>query len=247
VRLADLGYFSLRVLAEQPQVYFLVRPQTNVIVYDAAGDAFHLDEFLRQCQCDEMDQAVFVGSSQHLPCRLLARRVPPEVAQQRRRRLKERARKKGATLSPTTLALADWTLFLTNVPSQLLSLSEAFAVARCRWQIELVFKLWKSLGRLDDWCTTNPWRILCEVYAKLLIMLLQHWLFLLCQLSRLDRSFIQAAQTLQQFALTLASTLSSPSRFRHTLLSIKRCLSHGCRLNRSRKHPRTFQLLEGLA
>src|ERR1700694_1895552 len=247
LRLADLGYFSLRVFEEQPDVYFLTRPQANIMVYDAAGGAFHLDEFLLHCDRDEIDEAVFAGSSQHLACRLLARRAPLDVAQQRRRRLKERARKKGHTISPTTLALADWTLFMTNVPSKLLSLAEAFIVARCRWQIELIFKLWKSHGRIDEWNTTNPWRILCEVYAKLLIMLIQHWLFLLCQLASLDRSFIKAVQTLQQFALAFASTLSSPSRFLQTLLLIKRSLSHGCRLNRSRKHPRTFQLLEGLA
>jgi len=176
LRLADLGYFSLKVLDEQPEVYFLVRPQANIIIYDAAGGAFHLDEFLHHCDRDEIDEAVFAGSSQHIPCRLLARRAPPDVAQQRRRRLNERARKKGDTLSPTTLALADWIVFITNVPAKLLSLAEAFVVARCRWQIELIFKLWKSHGRIDEWNTINPWRILCEVYAKLLIMLFQHWM-----------------------------------------------------------------------
>ncbi len=247
LRLADLGYFSLPVLAEQPDVYYLMRLQANVIVYDAAGSACQVDQFLLHCNRDEIDAAVFIGNAQHLPCRLLARRAPPDVSQQRRRRLKERAHKRGTTLSPTTLALADWIVFITNVPLALLSLAEAFMVAHCRWQIELIFKLWKSHGRVDEWNTINPWRIWCEVYAKLLIMLIQHWLFLMCQLCDLDRSFIKAAQTLRKFALALASTLSSPSRFYLILMSIKHCLSHGCYLNRSVKQPRTFQLLEKLA
>ena len=31
----------------------------------------------------------------------------------------------------------------------------------------------------DEWRTNNPWRVLCELYAKLIGLLLQHWLILL--------------------------------------------------------------------
>ena len=48
----------------------------------------------------------------------------------------------------------------------------------CDYNIELLFKLWKSQGRVDESRSTKPWRILCEVYAKLLAMLVQHWVFL---------------------------------------------------------------------
>ncbi len=52
-------------------------------------------------------------------------------------------------------------------------------LVRERWQIELLFKLWKPYGCLDEWRTSHPWRILCEVDAKLMGLLLQHWRFLL--------------------------------------------------------------------
>ncbi len=247
LRLADLGYFSLEVLAEQPDVYFLVRPQSNVVVFDAEGHSWHLHELLAQCTDDELDLPVHVGRQQRVPGRLLARRAPPQVAQEHRRRLKERARKKGTTLSVATLALADWLLFITNVPVEMLTLAEAFTLARCRWQIEWLFKRWKSYGRLDEWRSTKPWRILCEVYAKLLGLVLQHWLCLPMAWRHLDRSLVKAAQTIQKFALALASTLVAPRRFQQTLAALQRCLAAGCRMNRSVKAPRTFQLLEGLA
>ena len=67
-------------------------------------------------------------------------------------------------------ALAAWTVYVTNVPVALLSLDEALVLARCRWQIELLFKLWKQEGRIDESRSEQPWRVLCEVYAKLLGM-----------------------------------------------------------------------------
>jgi hypothetical protein len=84
-----------------------------------------------------------------------------------------------ARVSAKALELAAWTLLLTDVPPSLLTLPEALVLLRERWQIELLFKLWKQEGRLDEWRTSSPWRVLCEIYAKLIGLLLQHWLFLL--------------------------------------------------------------------
>jgi hypothetical protein len=249
LRLADLGYFNLEVLAEQPDVYFLVRPQSSVVVYVATApdQAWHLADLLRTCPTAELDLAVLIGAEARIPGRLLARRVPRAVAQQRRRRLNERARKSGRAVAAATRALADWTLFLTNVPPERLTLDEAFLLAGCRWQVEQLFKLWKSQGHIDAWRSQNPWRILCEVYAKLLGQLVLHWLCLPTAWRHLDRSLVKAAHVVQQYAQGLACTLATPRTFRRVLEALLRCLDTGCRQNRSRKAPRTFQLLEALA
>ena len=69
----------------------------------------------------------------------------------------------------------------------MLSLEEALVLARCRWQLELLWKLWKSYGRIDESRSQNPWRVLCEIYAKLLGMLVQHWTLLASCWSQPDR------------------------------------------------------------
>ncbi len=63
-----------------------------------------------------VDLPVLVSVQHRLPARLVAICVPQAVADERRRKLHDTARQKGQTVSALTLALAHWSLFLTNVP-----------------------------------------------------------------------------------------------------------------------------------
>jgi hypothetical protein len=85
--------------------------------------------------------------------------------------------------------------------------------------------------------------VLCEVYAKLLAMVVQHWLLLTGCWAYPDRSLVKAAQTVRQHTMHLASALACPAALESAILVIHRCLAAGCRLNRRKKHPNTYQLL----
>ena len=184
-----------------------------------------------------------VGAEQRLPCRLLAVRVPQEVADQRRRRLREYARKKQVPLKAETLALAEWTLVITKVPEDRLSLREALILLRVRWQVELLFKLWKSHAQVDEWRSHNPWRILCEVYAKLIGVVILHWVCLTSFWERPNRSLFKAARAVQKYAVALALALPDREALVSVLTRLRSCLIATCRLNRRKKHPSTYQLL----
>ena len=108
------------------------------------------------------DCAIIVGGVRQLHARLLATRVSQEVADQRRARIRHQAQLKNRTPSAASLALADWNVVITNAPRTLISLAEAGVLMRLRWQIELLFTLWKSHAQVDDWRTENPARILCK-------------------------------------------------------------------------------------
>jgi hypothetical protein len=141
------------------------------------------------------------------------------------------------------LALAAWTLLVTNLPPARLTLREALVLGRVRWQIELLFKLWKSHGHVDESRRAKPWCILCEGYAKLLAMLIQHWLCLVSCWAYPNRSLPKAAQTIQKHALPLASAFATVRRLCTAILTVKRCLAAGCRMNRRKKQPNTYQVL----
>lgn len=243
---ADLGYFSLerlQALAQQ-QSYFLSRLQAQTSVVTADGVRWDDVTALLSNQGAQVDLPVTLGVRQRLSARLLAVRVPQEVADQRRRRLRAEAKRKGQTVSARRLALAAWTIVITNAPAERLSVEAALVLGRARWQIELLFKLWKSHGHIDESRSEKPWRVLCDVYAKLLAMVVQHWIWLTSVWDYPDRSLVKAAQTVQKYALQLAGGLWSYQRIVETLETLARCMAAGCRMNPRKKHPNTYQLLE---
>ncbi len=60
-----------------------------------------------------------------------------------------------------------------------MTLQEALVLGHARWQIELLFQLWKSDGSIDESRSGRPWCILCELYAKLIAMVIQHCVLLM--------------------------------------------------------------------
>ncbi len=178
-----------------------------------------------------------------MPARLVALRVSDAVAQERRRKVKAAAKREGQVPSARVVARADWTLLVTNVPQAQLTATEAWTLYRCRWQIELLFKRWKSLGGIDEWRSADPERILCEVYAKLLIMVAQHWVLLVGCWQRPDRSLAHTTVVLRAWALPLALHLGDPSGVLAVVTVLQTALATARGITKRQKHPATYQRL----
>ncbi|MCP4421576.1 MAG: hypothetical protein GY805_33610 [Chloroflexi bacterium] len=77
-------------------------------------------------------------------------------------------------------------------------------------------------------------------------MIIQHWASLIGNWSSPNRSLVKAAKTVRQHALNLAVVLGDLPRLEEALTILGRCLAAGCRINKSVKTPRTFQILLAL-
>jgi hypothetical protein len=243
--IADLGSWRLdafRTLTQQG-IFWLSRLQVQTALYAPTGQRQDLLALLTAQPAATLDMAVTLGETQHLPARLLAVRVPQEVAATRRRRLREAARKQGRQASTTRLALAAWTLLVTTMPGDRLTLREALVLARVRWQIERLFQVWKSHGRVDESRSTKPWRMLCELDAKRLARLVPQWVCLVSCWASPNRRLVKAAQTVQKPARPLARTFGRLRRLIIALNTVQRCVAAGCRMTRRKKHPNTSQRL----
>jgi Transposase DDE domain len=245
LQLRDLGYFKLDDLESigQQGAYWLIRYKIGVHLVDLDGQTIELASWLPRHIGQVLDTPVQVGQYKRLCARLVAERVPHAVVVQRHRRIRELARQKQLTPSPRALELAHWTIYLTNVPPSLLAPCEVFAVGRYRWQIELLFKLWKSDLHIDQWRSSNPYRILCELYAKLIAAIVTHWLLLMSCWHNPRRSLRQAMPTIHALAWQWANSLTNLALLTHVLLAIQRALSH-CHMDRSKSRPRSFQLMD---
>jgi hypothetical protein len=247
VRIGDLGFWRLDVLAEirAQQAHFLSRLHVQTVIF-RAGERTRLDleGWLASHPDDQLECDVELGQHARIPARLLAIRVPAAVAETRRATIRADARRNHHAPSQRNLTRADWTLLVTSVPTAQLSVGEAEVLLRARWQIELLFKLWKSGGALATWRSRNPDRILCEVYAKLLAMIIQHWLLLTGGWQTPDRSLPRLAHTIRTHLVLLFGVLD---RFRALTATLHRLAAALARLRpseRRRRRPSTAQLLQ---
>jgi Transposase DDE domain len=245
--IADLGYWTLiwlRSLSRQG-VYFLLRYKIGIVLW-YQKQRLNLLDVLPQQIGQRMELCVDVGADKALKAvRLLAERVPDEVVKQRHARYHEYLRVHCKPPNPLVLEMAKWTIVVTSVPASMLTCEQAFALLRARWQIELLFKLWKQDGLLDEWNGSKPWRILCEVYAKLLAMVVQHWFVLLSCWDDPHRSLFSVAEVLRSQVPTLAHGLCGHLPLRTAVRLLLDSVRGGCSIPARSTRPSTSRLLDG--
>ena len=179
--ITDLGYFvldAIKAIMYERNAYFLSRFLPRVSLLTPEGESFNLLERLQNETRGPVEFPVLLGkqAKHRLPCRLIALPVPQEVADRRRHKAKEKARRQKTGKSKEVLALMAWTIFVTNVPVEMLSIQQIALLYPVRWQIELVFKLWKSHCGLRRIAGFRRERILVELYGKLIGAVLTHFL-----------------------------------------------------------------------
>lgn len=173
--LFDLGYFKLLVLQKLITLgaFFVSRYLHGTDVFIKSGDEFKkldLIKLLSKLKTNSaFDFTVYLGSKHKVPVRFVAVRLPQAVINQRLRKLREKAKKKGRTLSKREQVLAQWNMFVTNTTSDLLSASEITQIYRLRWSVELLFKQFKSTLKIHESNHGNKFRIQCEIIGSLIV------------------------------------------------------------------------------
>jgi hypothetical protein len=146
------------------------------------------------------------------PLRLIAYPLREEAANRRRAQLREKCRTHGRVLTEKALELAGWLILVTNVPPNLLPTTAVGFLYRVRWQVELIFKQFKSVLRLDVLPSGNPSRVQCEIWGRLLMAVLtfvwsQHLNAASFKLHECEISFAKVAKLLQQQGHSLVAVL----------------------------------------
>lgn len=248
LRIADLGYFDVAELAAMDRrgVFFLSRIQVGTAVFDAQGQRLDLWKWLGRQKAAVVDCPIQLGCQERLACRLVALRCSAEVVRKRRQGLRRTAAKKGRPISAAQWEACRWTVLVTNVPNALLTSEEAWILYGARWQVELLFKAWKGGNGLDESRSAKPARILVEVYAKLLGILVQQWVLLTSGWSEPARSLAKALRWIRQSVIMLASLVSGQrwDRLAEYVEEIRRVLAKTARISRRRTKPSTYQLLD---
>lgn len=145
----DVGYGKVQAFAHMAEAgaYFLRRlnHQTNIDETVAGRlTPMALARFLHTGKGHSIEKAIVIGAKDQGEARLIASRVPETRVNERRRKARKNATKKGDTPSQAHLTLLAWNLFITNVPQTLWKTATVIKVYPVRWQIEIIFQSWKS-------------------------------------------------------------------------------------------------------
>ncbi len=172
--LADLGYFCLNTFNEiiQKMAFFISRLRIGTCIWDIeTSKPIELAKVLMGVKGSAYQMEVNIGADEEtsVSCRLICLKVKEEIANQRRMRIKKEAKKKGRIPSVQSLALADWTVMITNVPEKWIPSEMLWRIYAIRWQIELLFKQMKSILQMHHSNTGNECRLKCEIYGKLIM------------------------------------------------------------------------------
>lgn len=207
----DLGYFEqhqLQQLDEQ-DASFIMPYQSQTALYDLdSGERMDLAAQLRNQSADTFSATYALGAQARHPLRIVARRLPTSRVERRQRHANQRAKRDGYTRSQAHRELLAWHILVTNLDASW-TVEDIFTLYGVRWQIELIFKGWKSYLEIEP---IGYWRRE-RIFAQLLATLIGA---VLCQTTFALVRWVEQAET---------------SAFR-TIVVLKRRITRLCRVIR---------------
>lgn len=188
----DLGYFCIEDFdtMQKHRGFYVSRLKLNVRMYELNPEAKRFqngkvrkDSLYRELDLETLMNSlkpgealdipkVYLGKKQKFPTRLVVYKLTEEQTQ---KRLKARAvneKKKNITYRDRTKRLAGISVYITNISPEQASKEQVHDLYSLRWQIEILFKTWKSMFHIDQCKPIKVPRFECHVYGQLIAIFL---------------------------------------------------------------------------
>jgi hypothetical protein len=192
----DLGYYaftSLSNIAEKGG-FFISRLSPSTNVYKRKDGEYELLDFkelyhdMKLHGVSRVCENVWIGKEAKMPVRLIIEPMPDAVYEERIRKINKNHKKKGYQTSEEYKVKARFNLFITNAPELMLPDEIVPALYRIRWQVELIFKIWKSVIGVHHIHKMKYKRWLCLLHFKLLLMII-NWNIVMLQRNHVYKRF----------------------------------------------------------
>lgn len=171
--LRDMGYFSVQEFARiaQRQASWLSRVPVSVKVWSVEGRK--LESILRATKAGQVEFDALITESGH-EARLVAVRVDPKIARERRRQRRAKARELGKQPNKDMLLRDGWHILITNVGEERMKAPVLFKLYSIRWQIEITFRAWKQSSKFIKAISrdTNQFHLQCLMQAAIILLIL---------------------------------------------------------------------------
>lgn len=170
--IGDRGYANpvgiAHVVSQEADV--LVRVNRGALpLYDENGERIDLLCWVRTLsdrRAQHRTAFVRAGDHDEVQGRLVAMRLPSGKVEAAQRRVRQEVGEDAEAIE-----LAAWLIVFTTVPLQRLTDARIIEAYRLRWQVELLFKRWKSLCHLDKLPNYRKDTLVSWLTGKLLLLL----------------------------------------------------------------------------
>lgn len=176
LHIQDLGYFNLASFQKMNKVgaYFISRLSPAVLVYENDTEVCFekLYKEMTRSQTIMLEKNITLGAKKELTARLVIQLVSEDCYKSRIATLEKEAKRRGRAISDALRLRARFSLMITNIPTDKIPAAKLYYLYRLRWQIELMFKHWKSKLGIDKVQKMRFERLQCLLYGKLLYIML---------------------------------------------------------------------------
>ncbi len=200
----DLGYINIPVLRaiEDKDAFYANRMQTLVNAYELKNGKFIIIDFaklyksMKSRDVTITEKEVYIGDKELFKTKMIIEILPEKYYKKRIRK----AKKKGKTLSQKYKTRQKMNIYITNTD---ISFKDMRFLYSLRWQIELMFKIWKSIGEINKVKKMKIERFECCLFAKLI------WIVLNWKIMRLSVNYFYQEKRLKISPYKLFKTLKA--------------------------------------
>lgn len=188
----DLGYFDLEDLHQMGErgAYYISRLKLNTRIYIRNPNPEYfknglvkkqteyiqldMEEIMHQLKPEQTYEisGVYIGQNQKLPTRVIIHRLTEEQTQKRWENQALKEKKKGIVMKERSKRLSAINVYITNASVKDVPMGHVHDLYSLRWQIELLFKTWKSFFEMDHCKEIKKERLECHLYGQLIGILL---------------------------------------------------------------------------
>ncbi len=190
--LRDLGYFDLRDLQaiHELRAYYISRFHINTCIYvkNPEPEYFKNGTLKKQTEYTQLDMVqimeelepgetieipeAYIGQIQKLPTRVIIHRLTNDQTETRLKNQAVREKKKGIVMKDKSKQLMGINVYITNTSPEEVPTEYVHPLYSLRWQIEMLFKTWKSFFEIDECKNIKKERLECHLYGQLIGILL---------------------------------------------------------------------------